>query len=199
MSQFSDLQETCRWDRQQYREEKKALQLALVQQFNQIYSKKADSMYGWQELCRVMNLSPVPSTVSECMLVSPYDDILIFTCLPVCRCSIIPMSTSSTSSTAIARSRTSTRLIMSSTYPNTLWTPASSFPRNTPKRAGSSNGCSVRSCITERTTATRRWRYARDASRDGPLVGVDDLWFLPRCTDHINVSGVRLSNCFWSS
>jgi hypothetical protein len=70
MSQFSELQETCQWSSKQYREEKDALQLALVEQFNQIYGRDAQSIRGWQELCRTLGITPIPATVGECALVS---------------------------------------------------------------------------------------------------------------------------------
>jgi hypothetical protein len=72
MSQFSYLQERQQWNRDQYQEERDALQLALVQQFNQIYGKNAESVHGWQRLCSAMQIDPLPQTTAQCQEVSVY-------------------------------------------------------------------------------------------------------------------------------
>lgn len=45
---------------------RKKLRKAMVLQFNSIYGTDVESVTSWQCLCRVLGISPVPTTLDEC-------------------------------------------------------------------------------------------------------------------------------------
>ncbi|KAJ4266057.1 hypothetical protein NW762_004030 [Fusarium torreyae] len=39
---------------------------AMVKQFNDIYGKDSENIESWQKLCRVLEIEPIPGSLSEC-------------------------------------------------------------------------------------------------------------------------------------
>jgi hypothetical protein len=39
---------------------------AMTKQFNEMYGTDADSLNAWQDLCRVLDISPIPENLQEC-------------------------------------------------------------------------------------------------------------------------------------
>jgi hypothetical protein len=39
---------------------------AMTKQFNEIYGTDADSLHAWQNLCHVLDISPIPENLKEC-------------------------------------------------------------------------------------------------------------------------------------
>ena len=66
MSQFQSLSQQTGWSNDVYKQEKKALQTALVLQFNDIYGESESDMDNWEELCNAMDVDPMPRTVKQC-------------------------------------------------------------------------------------------------------------------------------------
>ena len=66
MSQFQSLSQQTGWTNDVYKQEKKALQTALVLQFNDIYGESESDMDNWEELCNAMDVDPMPRTVKQC-------------------------------------------------------------------------------------------------------------------------------------
>ncbi|KAI0089526.1 hypothetical protein BDY19DRAFT_108811 [Irpex rosettiformis] len=66
IAQFRRLAREEEWTKDEYKEEKKALQTALVLQFNDIYGENETDIEAWQELCIAMDIDPMPETVKEC-------------------------------------------------------------------------------------------------------------------------------------
>jgi hypothetical protein len=49
---------------------RRGLKDAMVLQFNGTYGTEVNSVASWQTLCRVLGISPVPTTLEECQRVS---------------------------------------------------------------------------------------------------------------------------------
>jgi hypothetical protein len=72
MVQFSALRSARQWGRSEYQDELRAIRLALVRQFNQMYGKDARNLGNWQRLCQTIGITPIPTTVVECIQVRTY-------------------------------------------------------------------------------------------------------------------------------
>ncbi|KAI0089525.1 hypothetical protein BDY19DRAFT_108732 [Irpex rosettiformis] len=66
MGQFRRLASQEDWSPKKRRKEKRALQTALVLQFNDTYGENEAEIANWQGLCRAMRIDPIPETVAEC-------------------------------------------------------------------------------------------------------------------------------------
>ena len=66
MSQFKALSRREVWSNDVFKQEKQALQTALVLQFNDIYGDDETDANSWKELCKTMDIRPMPRNMKEC-------------------------------------------------------------------------------------------------------------------------------------
>ena len=66
MAQFYRLAQREGWSKDEFREQKEAIQTALVLQFNEIYGESENELQNWQQLCEAMDIEPMPKSVKQC-------------------------------------------------------------------------------------------------------------------------------------
>ena len=66
MAQFYRLARREGWSKDEFREQKEAIQTALVLQFNEIYGESENELQNWQQLCEAMDIEPMPKSVKQC-------------------------------------------------------------------------------------------------------------------------------------
>ncbi len=70
IAQFHRLAKQKHWDEDEHKDERKALQTALVLQFNDTYGEEETDIHGWQKLCHAIDVDPMPGSVTECKKVN---------------------------------------------------------------------------------------------------------------------------------
>ncbi|KAI0751373.1 hypothetical protein C8Q80DRAFT_1097870 [Daedaleopsis nitida] len=68
LSEFRRLARQLGWEQDSRRlaDERRALQNAMVLQFNAMYGRSASDLGAWQSLCRAIGISPVPESITKC-------------------------------------------------------------------------------------------------------------------------------------
>ncbi|OSC99186.1 hypothetical protein PYCCODRAFT_874973 [Trametes coccinea BRFM310] len=65
-AQFNLLSQLLNWGRAQVAEARALLDEAMVEQFDQIYGTDVNGLAGWQKLCFVLAIRPIPNDLEEC-------------------------------------------------------------------------------------------------------------------------------------
>jgi hypothetical protein len=84
-TEFNRMCDAFEWDSEDYemREARRQFKSAMVQQFNDLYGTDEEDLNSWQNLCRILNIDPVPEGLKECRKVSICRVPLIMTRLPL--------------------------------------------------------------------------------------------------------------------
>lgn len=72
MAEFYRMCDFFNWDKddEEKKEARNLLKDALTQQFNSIYGTEVNSIESWQNLCRVLGITPIPEGLHACREVS---------------------------------------------------------------------------------------------------------------------------------
>ena len=72
LQEFGRLADSQRWNENsaRRRKERKALQDAMVLQFNAMYGKDEKDLSAWQALCNALGVDPAPNSITQCRKVS---------------------------------------------------------------------------------------------------------------------------------
>ena len=66
MSQFYTLSNLLSWDVDEMRAERRELQTAMSDEFVDIYGIDGEKLENWVNLCNILEIEPVPSTLKGC-------------------------------------------------------------------------------------------------------------------------------------
>ncbi|KAI9067585.1 hypothetical protein FKP32DRAFT_240645 [Trametes sanguinea] len=66
IAQFNLLSRLLNWNRAQWIAARVLFRQAMVEQFEQIYGRDLNSLVGWQKLCFVLAIRPIPNDLEDC-------------------------------------------------------------------------------------------------------------------------------------